>query len=65
MLISRGTVLQKRPKNVLTVSRGTRLVVVGQVDNWPVKFLVHTGASITVISKANDNDSRKSQPCIF
>ena len=54
MPIGRGTVLQERPKNVVTLSRGTGLVVVGQVDNRPVKFLVDTGASITVISKAND-----------
>ena len=51
----RGTVLQERPKNVVTLSRGTGLVVVGQVDNRPVKFLLDTGASITVISKANDD----------
>ena len=55
MPIGRGTVLQERPKNVVTFSRGTGLVVVGQVDNRPVKFLVDTGASITVISKANDD----------
>ena len=30
-------------------------MVVGQVCNWAVKFVVDTGASITVISMANDD----------
>ena len=46
-----GTVQEMRPKQVITITRGSGLIVTGQIDGLPVKFLVDTGASITLVSQ--------------
>ena len=46
-----GTVQEMRPKQVITITRGSGLIVTGQIDGLSVKFLVDTGASMTLMSQ--------------
>ena len=61
-----GTVQERRPKQVITIIRGSGLIVTGQIDGLPVKLLVDTGASITLISQKIVNfEDHKIEPVNF
>ena len=45
-----GVVKDVRPQQVIVLQRGGSLTVTGQIEGHPVRFLVDTGATITLVS---------------
>ena len=45
-----GVVKDVRPQQVILLQRGGSLTVTGQIEGHPVRFLVDTGATITLVS---------------
>ena len=61
-----GAVQERRPKQVITITRRSGLIVTGQIDGLPVKLLVDTGASITLMSQKVINfEDHKIEPVNF
>ena len=47
----RGTAEISRPQKILSVSGNRGLVIIGEINCQPLKFLIDTGVGVTLISK--------------